>query len=252
MLRCVAAAAATLASRGAALVGMQQRQCTLHLGITLGELAAAEVEGAERLLEREQVLVAPVAQQARGDLILAGLDAAVAVGGQHLRVALTIDDGAHDFLAGHAGHVADGVGQLQVHQRHRLVHVLHVAALVAQQPGALAAQAAQGAHGVGRAEGAAQQAESQQLLQPLAVQHVGLAARHVLDLAGIDQQHLEAPALEYLEQRDPVHAGGLHRHDRHAALLKPVGHRVEVGGVAVEAAHGPARRFGWQTAPSWP
>jgi hypothetical protein len=61
------------------------------------------------------------------------------------------------------------------------LHVLHVAALVAQQLRALAAQAAQGAHGVGRAESAAQQAVGQQQLQPLAVEHVGLAALDVLD-----------------------------------------------------------------------
>ncbi len=42
------------------------------------------------------------------------------------------------------------------------------------------------------------------------------------------QHHLEAPLLQHPEQRYPVHAGGLHDHGVHAALLQPVGQAVQV------------------------
>ena len=88
-LRRIARAAAAPAGSGATVVGMHPRQRALDLGVALGKLAGAEVERAKGLLERKQVLIAPVAQQTRCDLFFAGLDAAVAVGGQYLRVALS-------------------------------------------------------------------------------------------------------------------------------------------------------------------
>ncbi len=66
----IASAAAALASRRGAGMLVQQRHGALDLGVALGELRAAEVECGQRLLEREQVLVAPVAQQAGCDLVL--------------------------------------------------------------------------------------------------------------------------------------------------------------------------------------
>ena len=47
----------------------------------------------------------------------------------------------------------------------------------------------------------------------------------------------EAARVEQLEQRNPVHAGGLHRYGVHAALAEPVGQALEVGGEAGELAH---------------
>ena len=67
-----------------------------------------------------------------------------------------------------------------------------------------------------------------QLLQPLAIQHVGLAARHVLHAPGIHQDHREAPLFQHTEQRYPVHAGGLHGHGLHTALRQPVRQTVQV------------------------
>jgi hypothetical protein len=59
--------------------------------------------------------------------------------------------------------------------------------------------AAQGDNRVGRPEAAAQQAEDVEIAQPLAVGDITLAPRHVLDVAGIDENHLEPPGLEDLE-----------------------------------------------------
>ena len=67
-----------------------------------------------------------------------------------------------------------------------------------------------------------------QLLQPLAVQHVGLATRHVLDASGVHQHYLEVSLFQHPKQRYPVHAGGLHHYGFHAAFGKPVSQTVQV------------------------
>ena len=96
-----------LALGGLTVVNLQALQLQLDLGVALGQLRAHEVERAQRLLEREQVLGAPVALQALGDLI---------------------DAGAHtqDLLAALTDHVGQDVGELDVHHLGQsLLHVLH-------------------------------------------------------------------------------------------------------------------------------
>ena len=83
-----------------------------------------------------------------------------------------------------------------------------------------------------------------QLLQPLAVQHVGLAAGHVLDAPGVHQHHLEAPFFQHPEQRYPVHAGGLHDHGVHVALGQPVRQTVQVRREGLELTHRRLRPVG--------
>lgn len=72
------------------------------------------------------------------------------------------------------------------------------------------------------------------LLQPRAVLHVRLPARHRLELARIDEDHLEPAPLQQLEQGNPGDAGRFHRHRPHAALLQPVGQLLEVFGKSPE------------------
>jgi len=86
---------------------------------------------------------------------------------------------------------------------------------------AIPRQGAQLALGLGRHEAAAQQPGLHQLTQPLRVGHVGLAARHVLDVPGVAQRQLEV-LFEDVPDGLPIHAGGLHRDMRDAVRRKPV------------------------------
>ena len=147
---------------------------------------------------------------------------------QRLSVTLAIDDGAQYLLARFTHHVGDDVGELDVHLRERLLHVLHVPALGFQEHPALAPQRTQRAHRIGRTKRPLKQAVGHELLQPLAVQHVGLAARDVLDVARVDQQHGEAARLQQFKQRNPVHARGFHGDRVDAASHEPVGQGIEV------------------------
>ena len=99
---------------------------------------------------------------------------------------------------------------------------------VFHQHGPLPQVAAQAADLILRPEGARQQAVSVQLLQPLAVQHVALATRHVLDAPGINQHHFKPTLFQHPERWYPVNAGGLHGHGHHAALPQPVRQTVQV------------------------
>jgi hypothetical protein len=69
-----------------------------------------------------------------------------------------------------------------------------------------------------------------QLLNPLAIDHIGLAPGHVLDVMGIDQLDIESPAFEQFEQGDPVDAGRFHGDGGDPAALQPIGQAPEIGG----------------------
>ena len=77
----------------------------------------------------------------------------------------------------------------------------------------------------------------EQVGDPLRVFDIGLAAGHCFDVLGIDDQQLQAGALENVVNRFPVDAGGFHRHVAHLLLLQPVGQLQQVVGHGAEGAH---------------
>ena len=76
--------------------------------------------------------------------------------------------------------------------------------------------AAQGDDRIGGAEAAAQQPQDVEVAEPLTIRDVALAAGDVLHVPRVDEDDVEAARLENLEDRNPVDAGGLHRHVRDA------------------------------------
>jgi hypothetical protein len=126
---------------------------------------------------------------------------------------------------------------MEVHLIERFLHALQMFAARADQALAVAHEAAHRAHCGRRAKRGVQQAHRVQVLQPLAVLHVGLAGRHVFDVAGVDQTDFQPARFENLKQRHPVDAVGLHRHGRDLAGDEPVGQRVQVFGEGAERAH---------------
>ena len=76
-----------------------------------------------------------------------------------------------------------------------------------------------------------------QVPEPLAVRDIALPARDVLDVARVDEDHLEAARVEDLEDGNPVDAGRFHRHVRDAARRQPVGEAVEIAGEGRERLH---------------
>ena len=73
--------------------------------------------------------------------------------------------------------------------------------------------------GLRGAGGGAQKGYRLEVWPPLALGAVGLAARHGLDLTGLDQAHPEAAVCQDLQERNPENARGLQRHGFQAARL---------------------------------
>ena len=126
--------ASVLAPLGEAADGREVRVAGVRVDARLArfDLALQQVVAGQRLLQGEQVFVAPVAPQAGRNGGLVRLATTVPELRQRRPVPLARDDGAHDQLPGLAHDVAQHVVQLDVHLRQRLLQVLHCAAAVTQ------------------------------------------------------------------------------------------------------------------------
>jgi hypothetical protein len=126
---------------------------------------------------------------------------------------------------------------LEIHLEQGLLHVQYVRAAVLDELRPVTQQGAQSDQVGFHPKRICQQAIAVQSLDPLAIEHVRLAAGKPLDRSGADEATLEAACFQYLEQRNPVDAGGFHRHRFDAVLPQPVGQGVQVSGVSAEGAH---------------
>ena len=88
--------------------------------------------------------------------------------------------------------------QVQVHLIERLLDVLDPHGPAFDQALAMALQGAQPANGVFGAKRCPEQSVTVQLLQPLAILHVALTSRHMLDLSRIDQEDFKTCFFELL------------------------------------------------------
>ena len=91
---------------------------------------------------------------------------------------------------------------------------------------------------VGGAEAPAQEPQDVQVPEPFTVGDITLPAGEILDVAGVDEDHLKAARVEDLEDRDPIHAGRFHRHVRDAAGRQPLGQSVQIAGECREGLDG--------------
>jgi hypothetical protein len=143
------------------------------------------------------------------------LDAQPATGqlGQRLGVALPGDQrlqhgppGDAEDVGGHRPKLDQGVLQ-------QLLQPLLVAGALGGQVSAQPGVVPQPADLSRRDERGPQHAPLVEPGQPDGIQLVGLGApRQVLDVAGVDQPHLEAAGFQQVEERPPVVGGGLHHH----------------------------------------
>src|SRR6266852_2211255 len=192
----------------------------------------------QRLLERKDVFGAVVPGERLTDGLRRSRTANVAVLRQLLWGTCPGDDRADDPHASHSGDVRNDVVELHVHLHERLLHVLHVRGRVLDDPLAVTQVCAESHHLVARAETSAQQAVLMELLQPLRIVHVGLSSGHVLHVARVHEKHLKPARRQDLKDRDPVHAGRLHRDRLDAHAAEPVRHPVEIAAEAPKRANG--------------
>jgi hypothetical protein len=99
-----------------------------------------------------------------------------------------------------------------------------------------------------RTERPLEQSVTVQLLEPLAVLDVGLAAWHLAQMARVDQDDLNARVLQLLGRGNPEHPGRFHRGRLDPAGLQPLGPLVQL---ATETAKRPHRRFPFRRRVLW-
>jgi len=113
--------------------------------------------------------------------------------------------------------------------------VLEVCGSVPEKHIALAGDRAQAADLFCGTEGGREQAVAVELLEPLAIEDVGLFAGDVFHVSGIDEADFNAGMLEDIIQRYPVDASGFHGNTGDATSQEPVGKLVQVTGESRES-----------------
>lgn len=151
------------------------------------------------------------------------------------RIALAGKDGLDDALGALPVQVAKDVMQLEVHLREHFLHALELAGGFTDHLRAVAHQITQGGDLLVGPEAAPQQPRLVQLLEPLRVADIGLAARHPLGVPRIDQADLQARLLQHRVKSDPVVARALQSHGFDPALQEPIPQGIHPGGKAGEA-----------------
>ena len=114
--------------------------------------------------------------------------------------AFSIDENTDDSQTGLAGHIAEYLGELDVHLDESLLHPQNVRGTVLNQLGAVPQEGAQGYQVRFGPEGIGQQAIRMERLDPLTIQHIALASRETADGGRIDKTALKAAAFQHLCQ----------------------------------------------------
>ena len=138
--------------------------------------------------------------------------------GERVRITFPGDEGPQHGPARHPQHVGGHRVELDPGVLQDLLHPLTFGGVGLDQPFAVPGQVTQLPDRSRRHERSSEQPMLQQLRQPGRVGHVSLAARHHLDVLGVDQLEVKVPLFEHVPDRLPVGAGRFH-HD----LDDPVG-----------------------------
>jgi hypothetical protein len=101
-------------------------------------------------------------------------------------VPLARHDRTDDRQPSRAGDIGQHLGQLHVHLLQGLLHVLDMGRAIVKQRGPMAQVSPQGTHLSFRTKRATEQATGMQVLNPLAILHVSLAPRHMLEVTCVD------------------------------------------------------------------
>lgn len=206
--------------------------------VTDVDLLVVELVQSDDLLEREEVFGLKIAVEGPGHIFLGQLAFAMPELSQDVRVAFALENSLDDGHPGEPGDVREDGSEFDVHQLEGFLDVLDVGRTHFDEIIAMTDEGAQGADLRGRDERAAQQAVSVKLLDPLAIQNIGLLARDVFNVAGVDDEDFKAARFENFEDRDPVDAGGFHGHGIDLSGCEPIRESMEISGEGGERADG--------------
>ena len=187
------------------------------------------------LVEQEALRRAHLPVQRLGQLRPLGAQLAQGQLGHGRRIRLPGHQGCQHGPSGLPQHIRGHTGQLDVDPLQQLLDAIDHSRPLLHEGRAVAGGLAQVALGARRDETGAQQAQLHTLAQPLGILGIGFAARHMLDVLGIDQPDRKL-AFQQVEDRLPIVPGRLERHVGHTPLMQPVHQLQEIGGHGAEGA----------------
>lgn len=156
-------------------------------------------------------------------LCFTGHNAWIAQTRQPLRISFSCKNSLHNRQAGGSRDIADDMMQLDVHLIERFLHVLNMDCRHLHETLSMSPKGAESTDDLRGTVGGAEKPGGVEVLQPLAIGDVGLAARHVLDMTGVDQANAKATVFQNLKERNPEKTRGFHNYAFDATLLEPVG-----------------------------
>src|SRR5262249_4534221 len=192
------------------------------------QAASRRSDELDGLAQLEQMLRSPIALKSAGDRLLGILTALISQRSQPLWIPLSTENRTNDSHASDPGDVRDHLRELDVHLLEGLLHVADMVRGVPHQHGTLAKITAQHADLIVGPERPGQKPKGMELLDPLAVEHIALSPRHVLQPARIDQLHLKTTLGQELKERNPIDARGFHRHGLDPTLPQPIGYSAQI------------------------
>jgi hypothetical protein len=197
------------------------------VGVELGDRGLQLRQMRHGQADEQCVVVAKPASQRLAELGELAAQPALGQLGQHLGVALPGDQGGQHRPTRHAQDVGGDRVELDAGVLQGLLDALTLRGVGLDEPLAVTGQIPQLTDRGRGHEAAPQQPVFQQLGQPGGVADIGLAAGEDLDVAGVDQQQLEACPLEHVPDGLPVLAGGLHHHLGDLLGGQPAGQRLQ-------------------------
>src|SRR5450631_2992249 len=157
------------------------------------------------------------------DRVLAVLYTAVAEPRQGEGISFARKNRIQNLEATDSRDVVKNAMNLKVHLVQSLLHMQDMLGRHLNQAAAVSPERAYGTDESRWPKAGTEQSNRMQVLEPLAIGYVCLPARYVLHVLCVDEVNFETACFQDLIDRNPVHAGRLHRDRMNPALLQPVG-----------------------------
>ena len=211
-------------------LGLEDGELSFDFVITSLDFVVIDIIHIDHLLKKEEMFGLEIAEEGLSNFFLGVFASGMAELSEDEGVAFAVDDGADNEHAGLAGDVGEDVSEFDVHQLEGLLDVLDMSGAIFDENVPLADESPEGADLWGGDERAAEEAVGVELLDPLAIEDIGLLAGDILDVSGIDDEDLKTVLFEDFEGRDPVDAGGFHSNGGDLGFFEPVSEGMEIGG----------------------
>jgi hypothetical protein len=230
--------------------GVKGAQAARNFLIAGRDLLLGKVREREGLGARAALCRPVIPLQRFGHGVLSGLHARVSRRGAGLRIAFSRHNRAENTPPRHAGHLTAHLVQVEVHLVQRRVHGLHRLERHLEQMLPMAEETAALAPVLRRAKRRRPYPITLERVPPSTIAAIRCGtARDMLDMAGVAPGNRKPAGLADLQEGNPVHAGGCHRHRGDTTGRSPISQTRQVAGKRAQCLHRLGLAIGGHTDP---